>query len=59
MFSVNVCSSFSVISSAGHYLKNFSREEALPILRESNEFMAAMRDAHKDKILAFATAIAR
>ncbi len=47
----------SVISSAGHYLKNFSRDEALPLLRESNEYMAAMRDRHKDKILAFATAI--
>jgi aminocarboxymuconate-semialdehyde decarboxylase len=47
----------SVISSAGHYLKNFSREEALPVLRESNEFMASMRDKHRDKVLAFATAI--
>jgi predicted TIM-barrel fold metal-dependent hydrolase len=47
----------SVISSAGHYLKNFSRAEALPVLRESNDHMAAMRDKHKDKILTFATAI--
>src|SRR5215468_6778541 len=47
----------SVISSAGHYLRKFSRTEALPILRESNECMAASRDKHKDKVLALATAI--
>src|SRR5712691_7752113 len=47
----------SVISSAGHYLRNFSREEAAPVIRESNEYMAALRDKHKDKIVALATAI--
>src|SRR3954464_13388734 len=47
----------SVISSAGHYLRKFSREEAVPIVRESNEHMARTRDLHKDKVLAFATAI--
>jgi len=47
----------SVISSAGHYLRNFSREEAAPVIRESNEFMASLRDRHKDRIVALATAI--
>ena len=47
----------SVISSAGHYLRNFSREEAVPMVRESNEYMAALRDKHKDKIVALATSI--
>ena len=47
----------SVISSAGHYLRNFSREEAVPVIRESNEYMASLRDNHKDKIVALATAI--
>jgi len=47
----------SVISSAGHYLRNFTREAALPLIRESNEFMASLRDKHKDKILALATGI--
>jgi aminocarboxymuconate-semialdehyde decarboxylase len=47
----------SVISSAGHYLRNFSREEAAPVIRESNEFMASLRDRHKDKIVALATGI--
>src|SRR5215470_17136036 len=47
----------SVISSAGHYLRHFSREEAVPVIRESNECMASMRDKHKDRIVALATAI--
>jgi len=45
----------SVISSAGHYLRNFSREEAVPVVRESNEYMASLRDRHQDKIVALAT----
>ena len=47
----------SVISSAGHYLRNFSREEAVPVVRESNEYMASLRDKHKDRIVALATSI--
>lgn len=47
----------SVISSAGHYLRAHTREEALPLLKESNEYMARLRDHHKDKIVALATAI--
>ena len=45
----------SVISNSGHYLKNYSREEALPVIREANEYMASLRDSHKDRIVAFAT----
>jgi hypothetical protein len=41
----------SVISSARHYLRNFSREEAVPVVRESNEYMASLRDKHRDKII--------
>jgi len=47
----------SVISSAGHYLRNFSREEAVPVLRESNQYMASLRDRYPDKIVALATSI--
>jgi predicted TIM-barrel fold metal-dependent hydrolase len=47
----------SVISSAGHYLRNFSRDEAVPVIRESNEYMASLRDKHRDKIVALATGI--
>ena len=47
----------SVISSAGHYLRQHSRDEALPLLRESNEYMARMRDLHPGKVVALATAI--
>jgi aminocarboxymuconate-semialdehyde decarboxylase len=47
----------SVISSAGHYLRNFSRDEAVPVVRESNEYMASLRDRHQDKIVALATSI--
>lgn len=47
----------SVISSAGHYLRAHTREEALPLLAESNAYMARLRDAHPDRIVALATAI--
>jgi aminocarboxymuconate-semialdehyde decarboxylase len=47
----------SVISSAGHYLRNFSREDALAELRDSNDYLAGLRDKHKGKIVALATAI--
>lgn len=47
----------SVISNSGHYLKAYSREEALPAIREANEYLASLRDKHKDKIVALAVAI--
>jgi aminocarboxymuconate-semialdehyde decarboxylase len=47
----------SVISNSGHYLKAYSREEALPVIRETNEYMASLRDRHKDAIVALAVAI--
>jgi aminocarboxymuconate-semialdehyde decarboxylase len=47
----------SVISNSGHYLKAYSREEALPVIREANEYLAALRDKHKGKIVALAVAI--
>ena len=47
----------SVISSAGHYLKAFSREEAVSELRDSNDYLANLRDQHKDRIVALATSI--
>ena len=47
----------SVISSAAHFLRGFSREEAVPVLRKSNEFMARLRDRHRDKIVGIATTI--
>jgi aminocarboxymuconate-semialdehyde decarboxylase len=47
----------SVISSAGHYLRNFTREEAVAELRDSNDYLASLRDRHKDRIVALATAI--
>src|SRR3954467_853524 len=47
----------SVISNSGHYLKAYTREEALPVIRETNEYMASLRDQHKDKIVALAVAI--
>ena len=47
----------SVISSAGHYLRAHTRDEALPLLRESNDYMARLRDAHRDNVVALATAI--
>ena len=30
----------SVISNSGHYLKDYTREEALPAIREANEYLA-------------------
>src|SRR5947199_9549029 len=47
----------SVISSAAHYLRHLTREEAVPELRASNEYLASLRDKHPDKIVAFATCI--
>ncbi|MGH6771387.1 MAG: amidohydrolase family protein [Xanthobacteraceae bacterium] len=47
----------SVISNSGHYLKEYPREEALPAIREANEYLASLRDTHKDKVLALAVAI--
>jgi aminocarboxymuconate-semialdehyde decarboxylase len=47
----------SVISNSGHYLKSFTREEALPVIRGGNQYMASLRDQHKDKLVAIATAI--
>src|SRR3954451_1092616 len=47
----------SVISNSGHYLKAYSREEALPAIREANEYLASLRDRYKDKIVALAVAI--
>ena len=47
----------SVISNSGHYLKKFARDEALSFIRGSNEYLASLRDRHKDKIIAIATAI--
>jgi aminocarboxymuconate-semialdehyde decarboxylase len=48
---------WSVISSAGHYLRNFSREEAVAELRDSNDYLSSLRDKHKDRVLALATSI--
>ena len=47
----------SVISSAGHYLRNFSREEAVAELRDSNDYLAGLRDQNKDRVVALATSI--
>jgi aminocarboxymuconate-semialdehyde decarboxylase len=47
----------SVISNSGHYLKAYTREAALPVIREANEYLASLRDQHKDKIVALAVAI--
>jgi aminocarboxymuconate-semialdehyde decarboxylase len=47
----------SVISNSGHYLKAYSREEALPVIRETNEYLASLRDKHEDKVVALAVAI--
>lgn len=47
----------SVISNSGHYLKEFAREEAVPAIRASNEYLAALRDKHKDKVVALSVAI--
>jgi len=47
----------SVISNSGHYLKEYSREEALPAIREANQYLAALRDQHKGRLVALAVAI--
>src|SRR5262249_59306762 len=47
----------SVISNSGHYLKDYSREEALPVIREANRYLASLRDQHKDRVIALAVAI--
>ena len=47
----------SVISNSGHFLKAYTREEALPFIRASNEYLAGLRDKHKDKVVALAVAI--
>jgi aminocarboxymuconate-semialdehyde decarboxylase len=47
----------SVISNSGHFLKAYAREDALPAIRASNEYLASLRDRHKDKIVALAVAI--
>ena len=47
----------SVISSAGHYLRNFSRDEAVAELRDSNDYLASLRDQNKDRVVALATSI--
>jgi len=39
----------SVISNSGHYLKEYSREEALPAIHEANQYLAALRDQHKGR----------
>lgn len=48
---------WSVISSAAQYLRNHTREEAVPLLAESNRFLAGLRDRHPDKVVALATSI--
>jgi len=47
----------SVISNSGHYLKDYGRDDALMAIRESNQYLAALRDQHKDRIIALAVAI--
>lgn len=47
----------SVISNSGHYLREYPREEALPAIREANQYLASLRDKHKDKVVAFAVTI--
>jgi aminocarboxymuconate-semialdehyde decarboxylase len=47
----------SVISNSGHFLKKFARNEAVSFIRTSNEYLASLRDRHKDKIVALAVAI--
>ncbi|MGE3646612.1 MAG: amidohydrolase family protein [Beijerinckiaceae bacterium] len=47
----------SVISSAAHYLRNLSRDEAVAALSASNRYLASLRDSHKGKIIAMATSI--
>ena len=47
----------SVISNSGHYLKEYTRDEALPAIREANQYLAALRDQHKGRVVALAVAI--
>src|SRR5215475_9355753 len=47
----------SVISNSGHYLKDYDREEALTAVREANQYLAALRDKNKDRVVALAVAI--
>src|SRR6266480_1261088 len=47
----------SVISNSGHYLKEYSREKALPAICEANQYLAALRDQHKGRVVALAVAI--
>ena len=47
----------SVISNSGHFLKKFARNEALAFIRTSNEYLASLRNKHKDKVIALAVAI--
>jgi predicted TIM-barrel fold metal-dependent hydrolase len=47
----------SVISNSGHYLKAYTREEALPAISEANRYLAALRDKSKDRVVALAVAI--
>jgi aminocarboxymuconate-semialdehyde decarboxylase len=47
----------SVISNSGHFLKAHARAEAVPFIRASNEYLASLRDKHKDKVVALAVAI--
>jgi len=47
----------SVISNSGHYRKEYSRDEALPAIREANQYLAALRDQHKGRLVALAVAI--
>jgi aminocarboxymuconate-semialdehyde decarboxylase len=47
----------TVISNSGHFLKKFARNESLSFIRASNEYLASLRDRHKDKIIALAVAI--
>src|SRR5439155_16497218 len=47
----------SVISNSGHYLKEYIREEALPAIREANQYLASLRDKHKGRLVALAVTI--
>ena len=47
----------SVISNSGHYLKEYTRDEALPAIQEANQYLAALRDQHKGRVVALAVAI--
>src|SRR4029453_1540197 len=36
---------------------DYTRDEALPAIREANQYLASLRDKHKDKVVAIAVAI--